>query len=61
VFFNAKNGIKGELFAFSIHHLAATVKAAWAYVVAQMRFTCGWLYCQWWIHQKVVRAVHATF
>jgi hypothetical protein len=41
-------------------HLAATVKAVRAYVVTQMGFASGWLYCNAWGNQSIVRAVHTA-
>jgi hypothetical protein len=45
---------------FRFDHLAATVKAVWADVVTQMGFASGWLYCNAWGDQSIVRTVHTA-
>lgn len=69
-----KNGAKSELtrrflrlndkklfVVFGFQNFTTTVKAVWADVVTQMRFTCGWFRTQLRRDQEIVRTVHAAF
>ena len=51
---------KACLLALGRLHLAAAIVAAWAYVMAQVNFTRGWLNSQRWVGQMIVRTVHAA-
>jgi hypothetical protein len=46
--------------SFGLTHFAATVKAGWADMVAQMNFTCGGLHRNTWGAQRIVAAMHAA-
>jgi hypothetical protein len=45
---------------FRLDYLATTVKTVGADVVTQMGFASGWLYCNAWRDQSIVRTVHTA-
>jgi hypothetical protein len=48
------------LVVFGLQDLATTVETVRADVVTQVRFAGGWLDCQVWCNQEVVRTVHTA-